>query len=309
MRTIWDPKSPSLLPAIVFYADILGFRGMTERAYESGKAEEFLQRVKGSLATAYDAVRNVATLRGCLTSAFDMKVFTDNIVVAYPLGDPSSDSGEPELGTLITLFAQVQASLAKDGFFLRGAIASGDHYQDDDIAYGMALLEAVDLDKSGGPPRLVVGSSVEPLIAKQISFYGNSGQAWHHEELLEDPRDEYLFINYLQVAFDFFPDGPINQELLEAHCNHLQKRLKTYKSEVGVREKYEWLATYHNYVCRAFADLYSVQHYEGTDPEVIAVREEAQLSLKYLVPSEAFTPMQSPRPLDTQRLKHRLTET
>ena len=33
----WDPKSPSLLPTIVCYADILGFRGMTEPAHELGE--------------------------------------------------------------------------------------------------------------------------------------------------------------------------------------------------------------------------------------------------------------------------------
>ena len=83
------------------------------------------------------------------TSIFDMKVFTDNIVVAYPLGDRLRNDGEIELGTILALFAQVQTSLALDGFLLRGAIAYGDHYQDDDVAYGDALLEAVDLDQSG----------------------------------------------------------------------------------------------------------------------------------------------------------------
>ena len=32
MSTLWDPRSPSLRPAIVCYADILGFRAETQRA-------------------------------------------------------------------------------------------------------------------------------------------------------------------------------------------------------------------------------------------------------------------------------------
>ena len=134
-------------------------------------------------------MRKAKTLDGSVPSIFDMKVFTDNIVVAYPLLAPSRDHGEPELGTLLMLFAQVQASLAMDGFLLRGAIAYGDHYQDDDIVYGKALMEAVDLDKSGGSPRLVVASSVEPLISKHLSWYGYGSWAPHYEQLLEDPRD------------------------------------------------------------------------------------------------------------------------
>ena len=58
----WDPKSPSIIPAIVCYADILGFRNMTERAYESGEEGDFLRRIKLSLAAAYNAVREAATL-------------------------------------------------------------------------------------------------------------------------------------------------------------------------------------------------------------------------------------------------------
>ena len=169
MTTCWDPESPSLLPAIVCYADILGFRAMTELALESGEERDFLRRIKRSLEKAYEKVRNAKTLDGAVPSIFDMKVFTDNIVVACPLLNLSGNHGEPELGTLLVLFAEVQASLASDGWLLRGGIALGDHYQDDDIVYGKALLEAVDLDKSGGPPRLVIGPSVEPLIANHLS--------------------------------------------------------------------------------------------------------------------------------------------
>ena len=200
MRLQWDPDSPSLLPAVICYADILGFRAMTELAIKSGEEGEFLQRIKRSLAAAYDEVRETATLGRGESPVFDMKVFTDNIVVAYPLLRPSRDRGEPELGTLLELFAYVQARLSADGFFPRGAITAGQYYQDQDIAYGKPLLEAVDLNESGKPPRLVIGSSVELLIAEHLSWYGGE---WvpHHNQLLEDPCDGRLFVNYLWVAF------------------------------------------------------------------------------------------------------------
>ncbi len=150
MGVNWDPKTPSLLPAIICYADILGFRSMTKGAFESCAEEKFLQRIKRSLDAAYKRVREAQTLRGKVPSIFDMKVFTDNIVIAYPLPDPNIDDGEFELGTVLMLFAEVQAGLAEDGFFLRGAITKGPHYQDQDIVYGNAFLDAVDLDKSGG---------------------------------------------------------------------------------------------------------------------------------------------------------------
>ena len=136
MRSSWYPESLSLRPTVLCYADILGFRALTENAHRLGEETAFLQRIKNSLAAAYEIVRKAKTLDGWVDSIFDMKVFTDNLVVAYPLHAPSQDGGEPELGLLLMLFAQVQARLAVDGFWLRGAIAFGDHYQDDDIAYG-----------------------------------------------------------------------------------------------------------------------------------------------------------------------------
>ena len=168
MSTRWDPESPSLLLAMVCYADILGFRDMTDRALESGEGTEFLRSIKHSLSAAYDKLRKAQTLDGMIPSMFDMKVFTDNIVVAYPLRNQVLVFGEYELGSLLMLFAQMQASLAADGFFLRGAIAAGEHYQDQDIAYGEALLEAVDLDKSGSPPsslseKQVATTNIVPL--------------------------------------------------------------------------------------------------------------------------------------------------
>ena len=306
MRPSWDPKLPSLLPTLVCYADILGFRALTERAHRLGEETEFLQRVKHSLATAYDTVRRAKTLDGWVPSIFDMKVFTDNIVVAYPLLAPRQDRGEPELGTLLMLFAQVQANLAADGFLLRGAIAFGDHYQDEDIAYGKALMEAVDLDKCGGSPKLVVALSVGSLISEHLSWYGDGTWAPHHELLLEDPCDGQLFLNYLGSAFEHFPDGPIDHELLASHGEVVRDGLQAYQSDPYVRAKYEWMAAYHNYVCRAFADRYSYQGGEEADPEQMAIAEEAQRALKHIVPCEDLPSEQCPRPLNAERLRQRL---
>ena len=304
MLKTWDPDSPSLHQAIICYADILGFRNMSEGALHSGKETEFLQKLKYSLATAYGRLRKLATLGGLISPLFDMKVFTDNIIVAYPFSITSVDRGEPQLGTLLMLFAQVQASLAADGFFLRGAIAAGRHYQDDDIVYGKALLEAVDLDRSGTPPRLVIAPSVEELILEHLSAYGR-GWSPYHEDLLEDPKDKRLFINYFQKVFADFPDGPINYDLLKSHSEIVGSSLRKYASDEKVRPKYEWIATYHNYVCQTFADHYLLRKGEEADPEAMARSEEAQRARDHLVPFSAPSEGQLPLRLDEERLRHR----
>ena len=307
MRTQWNEQLPELLPAIVCYADILGFRDMTERAFVRGNGGVFLRRIKRSLAAAYDEMRQFATLAGTGGPLFDMKVFTDNIVVAHPLRDPSRDLGEPELGTMLILLAHVQARLAADGLFLRGAITVGQHYQDQDIAYGEALLEAVELDRRGNPPRLVIGSSLEPFIAEQLSWY--SGSTPHSIHLLEDPSDERLFINYLGVAFEHFPDEPLDHALLAAHGKRASRGLRSHGSGSPVRTKYQWVARYHNYACRTFADRYSVRCHVEADLEYEAFAREAQGALDHLVRLKVRPDEPHPRPLDAQRLRRRVAKT
>ena len=306
MRMNWNPECPALLPTIVCYADILGFRNMTERALNSDKGSEFLRRIKGSLAAAYEDVRKTATLGGANHPIFYVKVFTDNIVVAYPLRNPSRNLGEPELGTLLSLFAHVQARLAADGFFLRGAISAGYHYQDQDIVFGGPLLEAVDLNEPGKPPRLVIGSSVESLVSEHLSWYGD-GWAPHHHYLLEDPSDGRLFVNYLQAAFEHFPDGPVDNQLLAAHCKKVSGGLRKYEFDKRVGPKYMWIGTYHNHVLQTFANQFSLRLDEEAYPDEIAIGMEAQVVLDHLVPFETRPPNWSPRQLDAKRLQQRLS--
>ena len=290
---------PSLRETFVCYADILGFRARTERAFQSGEANEFLRSIKASLGYAYEEVRQIKDLLGAAGSVFDMKVFTDNIVVAYPLEHPEIELGERELRTLLMLLARVQACLAAKGFLLRGAISFGPHFQDEDIAYGLALLEAVDLDKSGGSPRLEIASSVEPWIARQIRTHSQVQSAPHYHALLEDPHDGRLFVNYLDVVFENYSDFDINYALLGAHRETVNRGLEEYASDKYVRQKYEWLATYHNYVCREFAERFPIPSSEEADTESALFYAFAQPALDYLVPFDGTTP---PRRLNPQRL-------
>ena len=302
-----DPKTPLLLPAIICHADILGFSSMTECAFESGMGEEFLRKIKRSLDPAYDRVREAQTLSGKVPSIFGMKVFTDNILVAYPLPDPEIDDGEFELGTLLMLFAEVQTRLAVGGFFLRGAITKGPHYQDEYIVYGNAFLDAVKRDRKGEPPRLVIGPSVKRMILKHLSSYGYRWSPYH-DGLLEDRRDGRLFVNYLEVAFEAFRGEPfsysIDYEILETHQEKVRSCLRKYESNDKVLQKYIWIASYHDYVCRMFAEEYS--SYGNGDPDSEGIKLEAQRVLDYLV-LEDEPVEQLFRTLDAQRLKRRLS--
>lgn len=308
MTTNWDSETPSLLRAIVCYADILGFKRKTRDAFRCKKESEFLNTITLALEAAYGVVRRFAAPeKEGDPPLFEMKVFTDNVVVAFPHRNPLVELGESEFATLLILFSEVQTTLAAHGFLLRGAITEGRHYQDDNIVFGEAFLEAVAHDQSGSAPRLVVGPSLEPWILLQIENYADAS-APHYDELLEDTNDQVLFINYLATAFEDFPEERINWPLLDLHKGTVLRGLREYESDQSVREKYEWLARYHNFVCHNFAERCAEQRSVALDEEDLAYIAEAQQALDYIVPLENEPEGQQFRILDEQCLLQRVQE-
>src|SRR4051794_40768029 len=98
---------PALRPSLVCYADILGYESLSRRALETGDGANFLRRVHAALTKAhqrvYERAKGFDEMRYFVT-----RVFTDNIVVGYPLRRPDTDLGEPETGDMFSIFAEFQ---------------------------------------------------------------------------------------------------------------------------------------------------------------------------------------------------------
>lgn len=211
---------PKMLPSFVCYADILGFNQLSRNAIESGNGLQFLHRLRQALSCAYDRIRDSSSGPG-EDSYYAVKVFTDNIVVGYPLRR-DYDYGEPELGDIFRIFSNFQLALAMEGFFVRGGIAYGEHYMDDDIVFGNAFLQAVAQDVKGGPPFISLAPSAKEIVRLHLGFYNKLINAPHYEDLLEN-ADGTIFINYLNEAFSVFPEGGIFFESIKAHRENITK--------------------------------------------------------------------------------------
>ena len=155
-------------------------------------------------------------------------------------------------------FAELQVGLSQEGFFLRGGIAFGQHYMDEDIVFGDALLDAVALDQGGGPPRLSLAPSAVTMVRRQLGFYAEPEWATQSQDLLQD-TDGTIFLNYLNQAFFAYPDGGVFFEVIEGHKRSVIKGLEDYKGEPGIRAKYEWAArsiiTYAEHLLRNIQSL------------------------------------------------------
>jgi hypothetical protein len=289
----FSESSSNMIPSFVCYADILGYSQLSIEANKSGQGEQFLAKLRDALSKAYERMRKRANGWGG-DEYFSIKVFTDNIVVGYPipLYKKRGDYGESELGEIFSIFAEFQVGLAMEGFLIRGGIAFGNHYMDDEIVFGDALIEAVAQDKGGGPPRISLAPSAVKMLQRHIGFYGEANWAPQFRDTLSD-SDGTIFLNYLDEAFLAYPDGGVFFEVIESHKNTITDGLKTYKGSPGVRSKYEWAARYHNFICKEFAEDNPVSSDPDADEMLASAAAEAQLLNNYLIDIEALAAVPS----------------
>ncbi len=256
---------PLLRESFVCHADILGWSERSLKAIRDGTAEEFLQKAQSTLKQAHRWVRKEVLKRvfGKQEPSYQVRTFTDNVVVSQALRTPDYDAGEPEFAGMLWVLQMYQALLSSKGFPVRGGIAAGMHYMDRDFAFGDALVEAVRMEEPGSPPRIVLAPSVMRLLGRQLRFYGGDIQDTpHYTDLLMD-NDGLVFLDYLPVVFSAWPDGPIWFELLSDHKDALEEALQETLSSPRVNEKYRWMAGYHNFVCNRFVEaIQGMEHEE-----------------------------------------------
>ncbi len=143
---------------------------------------------------------------------------------------------------------EFQLQMTLSGFFVRGAVAIGEIYMDDDIVFGPALIEAHKAEqKKARDPRIILTESARDQQYVKLNAAMPEGR--EHDVLLKDV-DGQLFINYLQKAVEFEHDvGDYASEYLKKHRDHIHKRLTRFVIEPYIWSKYYWCATYHNFFC------------------------------------------------------------
>jgi hypothetical protein len=261
-------KAPKPQRSLVVFADILGFKQDMIAAIRAKKGTTELRRLRRCLDKAYDRLGSQLTDQEG-TRMWDVKTFTDNLVLGLPIVLDNLD-GESELGFILSAMTYFQYEMIRGGYFLRGGISMGDLYMDLDIVWGAGLLHAYSLESRGhGPPRLLLGTLVgddsdRTLLSHvfyQLAHYADPSISPHQHELLIDRRDNGVFLDYLAAVFNEEDNiGMIAPNMTEVrrHKQLVEKRLRKFRKTAGirlpkkiadVRKKYEWVASYHNFHC------------------------------------------------------------
>lgn len=270
-----------LLKSWVVYADVLGWKSSAAEEIKRDGGLKFLVRTQQAMSKALKELRRAAKPELWADSEmpprYAVKTFTDNLVIGVPWR-LDRDDGEHELGLILDQTAALQLQLACDGLFVRGGLAAGAHYMDEDFVFGAALVEAVEADVPGGPPVIVATESAKRAIRQHLSYYSTNASRPHDNHIWVDATTGQWFVNYLSTVLWAWPDGPPFTDELRAHRAAIMAGMKTHRLSPKISQKYEWLAAYHNEFCASFAEEnrapehvgelgYDDEFYPDFDPE------------------------------------------
>ena len=227
---------------VVAYLDILGYVEGVQEAISGHRSEPFLLQLREAFDDALAALRMV---EDASHKTIDVKTFSDNIIFAIEIeGD-----AEAELLEMVRGVGAFQAQLVLRGFFVRGAIAIGQHYMDSEIIYGEAILEAYTEESNRAlNPRVMLASSAYSNVQHHLEQYEGGGvDAPQTTELLIDADGKY-FVNYL-ASLCSRPACPPSEAHMRSHCAAIERALRRYVERPSIWTKYVWVAQFHNGCC------------------------------------------------------------
>ncbi|KVZ07618.1 hypothetical protein [Burkholderia ubonensis] len=160
-----------------------------------------------------------------------VKTFSDNIFVAFPLRSNPKLTNEQVVAMFLTeLTDQIAHLTLMSGFPLRGAVTVGPLMFSEKFLFGPALVEAVELEKAAVIPRIMLSKSVLRHITPDSPY----------QSLVLRDADGSAFLDYLGRK-------ALIPSAIKWHREFVQKGLAENASRVRERQKYEWLAQYHNF--------------------------------------------------------------
>jgi len=187
-----ESGKPLIRRSVVTFIDILGYQGQVKKAVEAGEGEALLISLRNAFDETYHHIKDEAKGNRPL---WLVKGFTDNIVIGYPV----LHDAEPEMGYMFSNLCTFQLMMTIHGFFIRGGMAIGDLYMDDEIVFGEGLIEAYESEKNlARDPRIVLSGSATEYVDYHLKSYARVEAAPQYDSLLRD-RDGQVFLTNLLI--------------------------------------------------------------------------------------------------------------
>ncbi|AYO04199.1 hypothetical protein ACPSLY_06970 [Vibrio parahaemolyticus] len=265
-----DDGQPSLKKSYCVFMDVLGFSDMISTSSGTEQEHDVFQRY-------YDVTSELITRLNQHVgddSVLQMKIFSDNIVLALPW---FSRDGESEFGFILMALREYQLSMALNGYFVRGGMSVEKLFVDNNMIYGKALLDAYALEsKVANDPKIVISDEVLNIVRSHTQFYAHPQNSPQNSDVFID-ADGKGFISYLdELIYQGEYEYQLDTERLLQHKERVIEAVDLHKNNTKVWYKYHWLCDYHNYFCSRVSDVSGYTN-ECMIPESVYKREMSSL--------------------------------
>lgn len=205
---------------------------------------------------------------------------SDSLVINTPIDSPSVDrmGSFDALINVLDDFALAQAMCVFQGIFLRGAVADGWLYFEQDILISDGLVKAHAIENSISIPVIAVSDEIYKAFATHKDNQHYSVSPVHKLfKKFEDAESSFYFLDYLacrlngmthhgnefsQESYQNFSDEEKDKYLNDLRIKNQINALVDHKvliekayyqaNSEAVKQKYRWLASYHNQVASDF---------------------------------------------------------
>ncbi|WNJ93027.1 hypothetical protein [Bosea sp. 685] len=243
------------------FIDFLGFRSKIEQMPRNVEIYELikenLNEIKSDLVQRKSTQLSSPELGrfGGYYYPLEATQFSDSLVLSV---EPKAAGVE----TLIEIVGSLSDRLLMKGLFIRGGIALGWAYHEENIVFGKAMNDAYDIEsKKAIFPRVVI----DDLIFKKIPD-------WCKEMNISRDNDGLLYIkpftNLIEIKGNVIAI-PDCQQLADARIQ-IKKSLSSAKNNPKVYAKYHWLGTKFD---EHIAECRQVWRFSASDVEMIFAHE------------------------------------
>lgn len=227
----------------VAFLDVLGFREKL-KTFES-EAKKYIsdniaideEKTKGVSERANEFITTFKNAVGRLDKdKYRYYLFSDNICITS-----TNDTTPLDLLDLLFVISELYYEFAQQGYFLRGGIDYGLFIDEEEIAVGLPLVVAYELEsKYAVYPRIVISDN----FADQFQIYNTEGEKvfdYLYADMLIKNSCEIKYLNiFLNVFKSDFADR--KELFFQAFKIALEKNLEENKFKELIYVKYKWLA-------------------------------------------------------------------
>ena len=174
-----------------------------------------------------------------------MTWFTDCVGVGTPV--IGSVGIEQALGYTAIGASYLQLLMLDAGFLGRGGMAFGPHYMQEQLVFGPALIDSVDLEKETRWPRVALPPEAAERNREVVrTYYSDPEDSPHADQYLVDEEDNAVFVDPLGGWLAEEDDENVANQLLSRQRGVVEAALARETGEVF--RKWKWLADMHNHV-------------------------------------------------------------